>query len=72
MNLNPTEIVLILAGAIALAGYVGFILLPAWTSYGRMWERFAASFLTLYMLDALLGLGAAIGFGLVYFYDNYN
>jgi len=72
MSLNPTEIVLILAGVIALAGYVGFLLLPAWTSYGRMWERFAASFLTLYMLAALLGLGTAIGFGIVYFYDNYN
>ena len=72
MSLNPTEIVLILAGVIALAGYVGFLLLPAWTSYARMWERFAASFLTLYMLAALLGLGTAIGFGIVYFYDNYN
>lgn len=72
MSLNPTETVLLLAGIIAVAGYVGFLLLPAWTSYGRMWERFAASFLTLYMLAALLGLGTAIGFAIVYFYDNYN
>ncbi len=36
---------------------------PAWNSYGRMWERFSALFLSLYVLVAMLGLGALIGLG---------
>jgi len=44
------------AAACAMAWAV-FILAPAWTSYGRLWERVAASFLTLFVLATLLGIG---------------
>lgn len=54
-------------GVMALAWAV-FILIPAWTSYGRLWERIAASFLTLYILAALLGLGVAAGVAVIYVY----
>jgi hypothetical protein len=70
-NPGTTEIVLALAAPLALAGYVGLILIPAWTSYGRWWERFAAAFLTLYILGVLVGIGAAIGFGIIYTYDEW-
>ena len=70
-NPGTTEIVLALAAPLALAGYVGLILVPAWTSYGRWWERFAAAFLTLYILAVLVGVGAAIGFGIIYTYDEW-
>jgi hypothetical protein len=70
-NLSPTTWVLIGAGAVALAGYVAFILVPAWVSYGRMWERVAASFLTLFMLVTLLAVGTGIGVAIVWFYDQY-
>ena len=56
---------------LSLAAYVGFILIPAWTAYGRWWERFAAAFLTLYILAALVGIGAAIGLGIIYTYDEW-
>ena len=68
---NPTELVLILAGVLTLAGYVAFILMPAWASYGRVWEKAAASFLTLFMLVSLLGVGSTIGLTIVWFYDRY-
>ena len=70
-SVTPTELVLILSGVVALAGYVAFILVPAWTSYGRVWERIAASFLTLFILGSLLALGGVLGLTIVWFYDRF-
>ena len=70
-HLSPTTWVLIGTGAVALVGYSVFILAPAWASYGRLWERVAASFLTLFMLVTLVGVGTGIGFAIVWFYDQY-
>jgi hypothetical protein len=44
---------------------------PAWESYGRLWERVSASFLTLFILATLLGIGAAVGLAIVWSYDTY-
>ncbi len=68
---GSTEMVIALAGPLALAAYVGLILIPAWTSYGRWWERLAATFLTFYIMAALVGIGAAIGFGIIWTYDEW-
>ena len=70
-NPGSTEMVIALAAPRALAAYVGLILIPAWTSYGRWWERIAASFLTFYIVAALVGVGAAIGFGIIWTYDEW-
>jgi hypothetical protein len=53
------------AAACAMAWAV-FILAPAWTSYGRLWERVAASFLSLFILATLLGIGVVIGLAVVW------
>jgi hypothetical protein len=53
------------AAACAMAWAV-FILAPAWTSYGRVWERVAASFLTLFILATLLGIGVVVGLVVVW------
>jgi hypothetical protein len=71
-HLSATTWVLIGAGAVALVGYAVFIVAPAWASYGRVWERVAASFLTLFMLATLLAIGTGIGFAIVWFYDQYS
>ena len=68
---GSTEMVIALAGPLALAAYVGLILIPAWTSYGRWWERIAATFLTFYIVAALVGIGAAIGLGIIWTYDEW-
>jgi hypothetical protein len=62
-ELTTTQIALGTAGLIALIAYLVFILAPAWSSYGRVWERIAASFLSLYIGLALLGIGVAAGVG---------
>ena len=68
---GSTEIALALSGPLVLAAYIGLIVIPAWTSYGRWWERFAATFLTLYMLVAMVGAGIAIGLGIIWTYDQW-
>ena len=68
---GSTEIVVALAGPLVLAAYIGLIVIPAWTSYGRWWERFAASFLTLYILASVVGIGIAIGLGIIWTYDEW-
>ena len=70
-DLSAVQISLGLAGAVTLVCYCVFILAPAWASYGRVWERIAASFLTLFILATLLGLGFAIGGLVVWTYDRW-
>jgi hypothetical protein len=61
--------VAIASAALGLIAYLVFILIPAWTAYSRVWERLAASFLTLYVLAGFIILGAAGGALIVYFWD---
>ena len=68
---GTAEIVLALSGPLLIAAYVGLILVPAWTSYGRWWERFAAAFLTLYIVVTVIGIGVAIGVGIIWSYDRW-
>jgi hypothetical protein len=59
------------AGAAACAmAWAVFILAPAWTSYGRLWERVAASFLTLFILATLLGIGVVAGLVIVWLFTS--
>lgn len=60
-ELSVTQIAIGAASIVALIGYVIFVLRPAWASYGRLWERFAAGFLSLYILVTLIAVGAGIG-----------
>jgi hypothetical protein len=71
IDLTTTELALALSAGVVGAGYIAFILAPAWEAYGRLWEKLSAGFLTLYILATLLGMGAAIGLALVWFYDRY-
>jgi uncharacterized membrane protein len=71
LDLSNTEIAIALAGALVAACYVILILIPAWRCYGRLWEKVAASFLTLFILATLLGIGTAIGLAVVWTYDTY-
>lgn len=57
------------AGVLGLAAYAGLILVPAWSAYSRVWERLAATFLSLYVLAALVGAGVLAGLAVIYFWD---
>ena len=56
-------------GALVLAAWVGLFVVPAWLAYSRWWQRLAATFLTLYVLAALLVLGALGGALIAYYWD---
>jgi len=57
------------AGAISLVAFVGLILVPAVSSYGRLWEKAAAGVLSLVVLVALVLTGVVVGLAFVYYYD---
>lgn len=58
------------AGLISLVAYVTLILVPAISSYGRIWEKAAAGVLSLFVLAALVGIGVIVGLLVVYYYND--
>jgi hypothetical protein len=50
-----------LGAGVVLIAFFALIAWPAWNAYGRAWERFSAMFLSLYVLVAMLAVGAGIG-----------
>jgi hypothetical protein len=68
-SLTLTYIILGSAGVIAFACFAMLILTPAWTAYGRTWERLAAAVLSVFVLAAFAGTGLAIGLILLYYWD---
>jgi hypothetical protein len=58
------------AGLVSLVAFVGLILVPAVSSYGRIWEKAAAGLLSLFVLAALMILGVLVGLTFVYYYTD--
>ena len=58
------------AGAICLVVFVTLILSPALSAHGRIWEKAAAGFLSIFVLAALLVCGVVIGLVIVYYYPD--
>ena len=63
-----TDLVAVCAGVFGFALYVGLILVPVWGSYSRMWERLAATVLSLYVLAVLVGAGVLGALAFIYFW----
>ncbi|MDX6633855.1 MAG: hypothetical protein QOF06_58 [Solirubrobacterales bacterium] len=59
-----------IAGALCLVVFVILILSPALSAYGRIWEKAAAGFLSLFVLAALIIGGVVIGLAVVYYYTD--
>ncbi|MGA2454961.1 MAG: hypothetical protein ABSG93_15725 [Solirubrobacteraceae bacterium] len=60
------ELVAAGAGVISVVLFAGLILVPAWSSYTRLWERLAATVLSLYVLAVLVGAGVVGALAAVY------
>jgi hypothetical protein len=60
------ELVAAGAGLVSLVLFAALILVPAWSSYSRVWERLAATVLSLYVLAVLVGIGVVGALAAVY------
>ena len=72
LNFSTVQVTLALAAGVVGASYLSLIVAPAVRCYGRLWEKVAASFLTLFILATLLGIGTGIGLAIVWTYDQYG
>lgn len=68
-NAEATILIASTCGVLALAAFVWFIAWPAWNAYSKTWERAAAAFLSIYVLLALVLIGAAGGAAIAYYWD---
>ena len=68
-NQQVTDVVVGGCAVLGLAAYVVLLLVPAWGSYTRIWERLGAAFLSLYVLAAFVGMGTAGGLAIAWFWD---
>jgi hypothetical protein len=57
------------AAGISLIAWVGLVLVPAWTSFSRVWERLVATVLSLYVLAAFVGVGLLLGGAFLWYFD---
>jgi hypothetical protein len=58
------------AGLICLTAFVALILVPAVSSYGRLWEKAVAGMLSVIVLLALVVTGVVVGLAIVYYYND--
>jgi len=57
------------AAAISVVAWAVLVLVPAWTSYSRVWERLAATVLSLYVLAGFALAGSLLGAAILWYYD---
>ncbi len=68
-NTGATILIAGTCGVLAVFAFVWFIAWPACSAYSNVWEKLAAGFLSLYVLAALLLVGAAGGAAFAYYWD---
>jgi uncharacterized membrane protein len=64
-----TYVVVGAAAVISLIAWVALVAVPAWTSYWRLRDKFVAVVLSVYILVAFVLAGAAVGAGVLWYYD---
>ena len=57
------------AAGVSVIAWAALVLVPAWTSYSRVWERIVATVLSLYILAAFALAGSALGAAILWYYD---
>jgi hypothetical protein len=68
-NQTWTYIAIGSAAGVSLIAWVGLVLVPAWTSFSRVWERLVATVLSLYVLAAFVAAGLLLGGAFLWYFD---
>ena len=55
------QITAAIGAGVVLIAYLSLIAYPAWSAYGRTWEKMSALFLSVYVLASMLAVGAVLG-----------
>jgi hypothetical protein len=66
---DVTYLIACLAGAVVIVAWATLILVPAWSSYTRVWERVAAAVLSLYVLAAFVLIGGGVAAAFLWYFD---
>jgi hypothetical protein len=70
--MSKTAITYLIVACCAVFGVAAFgalIVAPAWSAYTKLWQRVAATFLSLYVLAGLLVIGTGLGLLVVLLWD---
>jgi hypothetical protein len=68
-NQTWTYIAIGSAAGVSLIAWIALVLVPAWTSFSRAWERVVATVLSLYVLAAFVGAGLMLGGAFLWYFD---
>jgi hypothetical protein len=68
-NQSWTYVALGSAAGLSLIAWVALVLVPAWTSFSRVWERIVATVLSIYVLAAFVLAGVMLGGAFLWYFD---
>jgi hypothetical protein len=68
-NQSWTYVALGSAAGLSLIAWIALVLVPAWTSFSRVWERIVATVLSVYVLAAFVLAGVMLGGGFLWYFD---
>jgi hypothetical protein len=68
-NQTLTQVVLAGAAGLSLIVWAALVLVPAWTSFSKLWERLVAVVLSVYVLAAFALAGALLGGAFLWYFD---
>ncbi|HYM58798.1 MAG TPA: hypothetical protein VES79_12620 [Solirubrobacteraceae bacterium] len=68
-NQSWTYLIAGIAAGLSLIAWGALVLVPAWTSYSRLWERLVATLLSVYVLAAFLVAGSSLGAAILWYYN---
>jgi hypothetical protein len=68
-NTDLTYLIAAAAGVVSVGLWAWLIAVPAFGAYQRWWQRVAAVVMSVYVLAAMVGLGALIASVFLWYYD---
>lgn len=64
-----TYLIAAVVGVTCISLWAWLILIPAWSSFSRVWERLLATVMSVYVLAAMVALGGGIAGFVLYYFD---